>query len=347
MDELGINDVDYEDDVTQEVVEEDSQEESQEESTSDSQPAEEFEDISDSDVVDFLLKSKGISDKSKIKYENDFGEIEEVDWNNLSKKDKLNIINTREAQDTDQLYDDEIALINQIRSSNMSPQEYLQYVAQDSINRYAQNAQDNYSIDQYSDDELYLLDLVQKVGQDNLTEEKALKELEKAKEDKDLFTKKVAAIRDEYKNLEEQQRQQSQQQAQAQYQQQYQQFANTIAQSIDNFGDFSGMNFELTPEDKSELYEFIMGTDSAGVSILGKAFNDPRTLVNAAWFALNSQKIFDDINNYFSEEIKNVRKQSYQQGVEDAQNGKVKTRSQVVTKPKSSKTKQSNLENIW
>ena len=229
----------------------------------------------------------------------------------------------------------------------MSPQEYLHYVAQDSINRYTQNAQNSYSIDQYSDDELYLLDLVQKVGQENLTEDKALKELEKAKEDKDLFTKKVAAIRDEYKNLEESQRQQYQQQAQAQYQAQYQQFANTVAQSIDNFGDFSGMNFELTPEDKQELYEFIMGTDSAGVSILGKAFNDPRTLVNAAWFALNSQKIFDDINNYFSEEIKNVRKQSYQQGVEDAQNGKVKTRSQVVTKPKTSKTKQSNLENIW
>lgn len=344
MDELGINDVDYEDDVTQEV-EEDSQEE-QPSDQSVEQP-EEFEDLSDSDVVDFLLKSKGISDKSKIKYENDFGEIEEVDWNNLSKKDKLNIINTREQQDVDQLYDDEIQLINHIRSSNMSPQEYLQYVAQDSINRYTQNAQNSYSIDQYSDDELYLLDLVQKVGQENLTEDKALKELEKAKEDKDLFTKKVAAIRDEYKNLEESQRQQYQQQAQAQYQQQYQQFANTVAQSIDNFGDFSGMNFELTPEDKQELYEFIMGTDSAGVSILGKAFNDPRTLVNAAWFALNNQKIFDDINNYFSEEIKNVRKQSYQQGVEDAQNGKVKTRSQVVTKPRASKTKQSNLENIW
>ena len=84
------------------------------------------------------------------------------------------------------------------------------------------------------------------------------------------------------------------------------------------------MNFELTPEDKQELYEFIMGTDSAGVSILGKAFNDPRTLVNAAWFALNNQKIFDDINNYFSEEIKNVRKQSYQQGVEDAQKEKLR-----------------------
>lgn len=344
MDELGINDVDYEDDVTQEVEEDSQEEQSPEQSVE--QP-EEFEDLSDSDVVDFLLKSKGISDKSKIKYENDFGEIEEVDWNNLSKKDKLNIINTREQQDVDQLYDDEIQLINHIRSSNMSPQEYLQYVAQDSINRYTQNAQNSYSIDQYSDDELYLLDLVQKVGQENLTEDKALKELEKAKEDKDLFTKKVAAIRDEYKNLEESQRQQYQQQAQAQYQQQYQQFANTVAQSIDNFGDFSGMNFELTPEDKQELYEFIMGTDSAGVSILGKAFNDPRTLVNAAWFALNNQKIFDDINNYFSEEIKNVRKQSYQQGVEDAQNGKVKTRSQVVTKPKTSKTKQSNLENIW
>lgn len=65
--------------------------------------------------------------------------------------------------------------------------------------------------------------------------------------------------------------------------------------------------------------------DEAGTSVLGKAFNDPRILVPAAWFALNGQKVFDEINEYFSNEIKSVSRESYKKGVEDAKAGRVKT----------------------
>jgi hypothetical protein len=40
------------------------------------------------------LKTRGIDDPSKIKFEGDDGGIEERDWNSLSKEEKINILNT-------------------------------------------------------------------------------------------------------------------------------------------------------------------------------------------------------------------------------------------------------------
>jgi len=56
---------------------------------------------------------------SKIKFENDNGEIEEMDWRNLSKQEKINILNTplevpQHENETD-LSDEEINLLNDIR----------------------------------------------------------------------------------------------------------------------------------------------------------------------------------------------------------------------------------------
>ena len=47
--------------------------------------------------------------------------------------------------------------------------------------------------------------------------------------------------------------------------------------------------------------------DAAGTSILGKALNDPKVLVPAAWFALNGKQMIDDITDYFQKEITQVR----------------------------------------
>jgi len=41
-----------------------------------------------------FLKSRGISDIQKIKFEDENGSIEERSWNDLSKEEKLNILNT-------------------------------------------------------------------------------------------------------------------------------------------------------------------------------------------------------------------------------------------------------------
>jgi hypothetical protein len=74
---------------------------------------------------------------------------------------------------TNQLTDDEINLINQIRQSNMSPEEY--------INQFTSSEQvePQYKIDELSDDEVYLLDLESRVGE--LSDEDAIQALTNAK----------------------------------------------------------------------------------------------------------------------------------------------------------------------
>nr|DAH58348.1 MAG TPA: hypothetical protein [Bacteriophage sp.] len=39
------------------------------------------------------MKSRGIEDISKIKYEDDDGEEEEIDWDTLDSSEKLSILN--------------------------------------------------------------------------------------------------------------------------------------------------------------------------------------------------------------------------------------------------------------
>ena len=49
----------------------------------DTQPEEDF--------ITVLLKSKGIEDKSKIKFENEEGDVEELSWDSLSNEERMNI----------------------------------------------------------------------------------------------------------------------------------------------------------------------------------------------------------------------------------------------------------------
>jgi len=135
-----------------------------------------------------LLQLKGIDDRSKIKFENEEGSIEEVDWNTLSNEDKVNILKSDD-QNND-LDDSEIQLINSIRNSGMSPAEYLQYVTNDGINHYIQNNQSNgyqFTVDQYSDEDLFKADFISRMG--DVTEEEAQEALEKAQSNETLFKK--------------------------------------------------------------------------------------------------------------------------------------------------------------
>ena len=80
----------------------------------------------------------------------------------------------------------------------------------------------------------------------------------------------------------------------------------------------------MDQEDKEGLYDFIVGFDEAGNSILGKVMNDPSVLVKMAWFALHGEQMLDDISDYVKQQVTKVRKDSYNKGVEDARAGKVK-----------------------
>lgn len=327
MDE-GIDEFDEIEELTpQEEPEESQQEELQEEPHEEEESSENNQ---EGDFISELLKSRGIEDSTKIKFENDNGEIEEVDWNSLSNEDKLNILNSSEDTSEENLDDSEIELINAIRQSNLTPAEYIQYLQRSSVENYLQNSQQHtYSIDQYSDEELYVMDLINK--SEDITEEEAIEALETAKANDVLFKKQIAAIRNEYRKAEEESIQYSQLQQQQDAQAQYNQFAEQIENSIINFKEFSGCELNMSDEDMQNLYDFVTGYDKAGNNWFSKALRDPESVVQMAWFYLYGEKMIQDMNEYYQKEITNVRKDSFNKGKEAAKKGN----SKVVYKPKS------------
>ena len=88
---------------------------------------------SDEGFISELLRSRGIQDMSKIKFEDEEGEIKEYDWNTLSNSEKLGIIQSSEDTPDTDLDESETELINTIRTSGMTPSEYIEYIKQDGI----------------------------------------------------------------------------------------------------------------------------------------------------------------------------------------------------------------------
>ena len=270
------------------------------------------------DFLTSLLKSRGIEDKSKIKFATEEGDVEEVDWDSLSNEDKLNILSSSENTPENSLDESEIQLINAIRNSGMSPSEYLQFIGNGEVERYIQNSQEpQYEIDEYSDDELFLMDFMSRMGE--VTEDEATEALERAKANEGLFKKQIEAIRNEYKQAEQENQMQAQIEQEQIAQQQYDQFSDQIVDEINNLTEIQGFELNMENDDMQELYDFITGYDAAGNNYLAKALSDPHVLVKTAWLALNGDQMIDDITSYFQKEIASVRKESYKKGVTDTQ----------------------------
>ena len=235
------------------------------------------------DFVTSLLRSRGIEDKSRVKFENEDGNIEEVDWDQLSNEDKLHIINSSNESIEDRLDDSEKRLLSAIRNSGMTPAEYLQYVEQQGVNRYIQNNQENayqYTVDQYDDDELFIADFISRMG--DVTDEEAQEALERAKSNETLFAKQIQAIRNEYKQIEEENIRQAQIEQEQQQSVMFDQFASSVENEINQFNEIQGYDLNMDQQDMQDLYDFITGTDAAGNNYLAKALSDPRILVETA-----------------------------------------------------------------
>ena len=280
------------------------------------------ENINDQIISD-LLKKQGIQDLHKINFEGDDGKINQIDWKDLSNEERLNILSNQEPQqesDND-IDDDEIDLINDIRSKGISPKEYINSIKEEAAKEFINNQQQQpqqYQIDNYSNDELYLLDLKSRIP--DITDEELGHSLEVAKQDENLFTKQMSGIRQEYKRLEDNQN--AIQNAEAQEankerkQEEFNKFSNTIIDNIDKFND-NDLDFELEDQDKQEIANFILGQDQAGVSYLEKALEDPDTLVKMAWFALKGKDALDSINDYYKNQITEIGKTNYNKGLEE------------------------------
>lgn len=278
------------------------------------------------DIDDFttqVLKIRGINDPSKIKFEDMTGAVVERSWDELSREEQLNII-VGDAED-DEISDDEVALINAIRKSGGSVEDYLKSYAEENAPEPVNEPQ--YKINELSDDEVYALDLLEKVGSDNITDEELQQAIDTAKQNEDLYKKTIEGLRQEYIRLQQDREAQQQNEIAARKQAQFEKFATSINSEIQGMNYFMGQELELSQDEKEELSEFMLDLDEDGVSAFGRAMQDPEIFTQAAFWLLNQDKI--------SEELTKQMQETYKRGYEQAKKdlGKTTSTSKFVFKP--------------
>lgn len=286
------------------------------------------------DLTTEVLRLRGISNPDKIKFEDESGAVTERSWDSLTKEEQINILaDQREHQETNNdLAEDEADLINTIRNSGMSVQDYMQ-----TITPQINQPQDTNQFDAMSDEDLYAFDILNKVGNDNITDEELDAALEAAKANETLFKKTVDGLRQQYNRLQEEQKQNIANQQQAAAQQRYQAFANVVNNQIDNFNSFAGQPIQLSNQDKDNLSEFMLALDEDGSSALGKALQDPKLLTKAAFWLLNEQDLIA--------ELQKQQQDAYTRGY-NAGKGDILNKSKFVFKPTKQATSRKD-ESIW
>lgn len=295
-------------------------------------PPVEQEENSEDDLTSEVLKLKGIDDPSKISFEDESGAIVTRSWDSLSREEQINILgDVKETQPVDnQLGEDEINLINNIRNSGMDVKQYLQ-----SLTPQINQPQETDQISNMSDEDLFAFDLINKVGNDNITDEELDKAIEDAKANETLFKKQVDGLRAVYAQKFQEQQANIANQQQAIQQQKYQAFANVVNQQIDNFSNFAGQSVQLSNDDKDILSDFMLTLDDSGTSALGHALQNPEILTKAAFWLLNEDSI--------TAELQKQVQDAYTRGF-NAGKGDVLNKSKLVFKPKTTSKKS---ESVW
>ena len=287
------------------------------------EPTDEF------DLTRELLTRQGISDMNKIKFEDESGAVVEKSWDSLSNNEKLMILSHQEDPDTS-LDDAEIELINQIRESGMTPDQYIQSL------QVSEPPTPTYEVDSMSDDELFCLDLLDKVGADNITDEELQQALENAKANENLYSKQVASLRVYYKGLEEKKQQELEAEKQAEAEQQFNMFANNIVESIRNFNSLEDTPVELSTEEMEDLANYILTRDASGYSEFGRLLNDPVQFTKAAFWMLKGPEILNEMQK----QIKEAYLRGYNETHKTTQTNKVFTKTSTPASKNNNKESQ-------
>ena len=295
------------------------------------------EDEDDDDFTLQVLNLKGISDPSKIKFEDESGAIIERDWNDLSDNERLMILAGTEDPERD-LEEDEILFINQLRENNLTPQQYIQAIqqqaAQQALEEYQQGLQPTYEIDSLSDDELFALDLLEKVGEENITDEELKEALEQAKANETLFAKQIEGLRAAYKNLEDQQRYDAEQAQIQQAEEQYREFSNEVLNEISSFDSLANQEIELSTDDKNDIANYMLTRRDTGVSDFYRDMQNPKTATLAAFWLLRGPEILNEMEN----QIKAAYQRGFNMGKTTTPIGNAPKTPQVVVQPKPAAT---------
>lgn len=247
----------------------------------------------DSQVIADMLAANGIADPSRIKFEDEGGAVTERDWNSLTREEKYGVLSSGKEADSS-LSDDEIQLLNSIRESGRTPDAYINSLKETAAKDAGARS---YEIDGISDDELFVLDALDKYGEDNVSDEQLETLLSNAKSDPELYTKTISALRNEYKRREDDLKLQDQKREDEKSAADFQDFSDTVLNEIEALQRNTSQQLELTVDDMNDLANFILTRDDNGNSEFGKMMNDPKQLVQLAFWALKGDEIMKEISS--------------------------------------------------
>lgn len=293
------------------VVEE--SDEDGENNTIDSEPQESQE--PELDVWHQYLRDLGISDSKAIRFENESGEIETVDFDTLDRETQLTML--KELTDPG-LSEHEIQVVNYLRQNNASFDDVINYFAEQRLQQYLAENPDQvhqkvYSVDEYTNDELYLADLKNKYP--DFSEEELLAELDAAKLNEELFNKKSDIIRQQYKEYEDRQKQE----AEAAEQQRYEALQQNIVNAVLNFKEISidpdpesedWRGLEIEDGDRQNILSYLLDQDQEGKSRLVRDIEDPNELIKLSWYKLYGDETFKHITGYWKGLLKEARQEN-------------------------------------
>lgn len=299
------------------------------------------EPVQTSDMVEELLRSKGYNPEA-IKFENEDGEIETVSFNELSREEQLELLNAEHDNPYEDLdfTESEIEAVEFLRDNNMTLQELAQTIRQQVQEELSGQVEQTYQVDDFSDDELFIVDFKHKYGED-FTDEELIFELEKARENEELFNRKIGKLRSDYKQYEEEAREEQQREAELAQQQEHENYISQmvhVARGINDMHDTA----ELDDNDKNLILSYMFDPGPTGQTQMQKALSDPETMFKVAWYLQYGDETFKEMNKYYKGEIAKYSKQNNAT--------KPKQKPETVIKDNShqhTKRKPESIEDLW
>jgi hypothetical protein len=270
------------------------------------------------DAIRDLLLAKGIKDPNAINYEDDNGNIEKVNFYDLPYEDQLGILQSSDRDVDYDLNNHEVDVVNFLRENNVSFDEAIEYYKRQAIEEYLkENDTTEFTVDTYSDQELFLLDL--KTKYDTLTDDELQLELDKETNHPDLFKKKIDKIREEYKDLEVRAKESEEQAVVDQENEKFEELKGSLINVATSTQEIGGL--DLDDAERNQILSYILQKDVNGNSSLIKDLDDPKTLFNIAWYAVKGPEAFDFVHDYYKKEIERTRKAAYDRGRQEAVSG--------------------------
>lgn len=282
-------------------------------SSSDEVEPTQSEEQDDNNNIDFtteVLRQRGISDPNKIKFADErTGAIVERSWNDLSRQEQINIL-TDQRDPKNELAQEEINLIQAIRQSGMSIDDYFSALQAEAAQAAQDEMEPNYEINNLTDDELYALDLMTKLGTE-VTDEQLEERITAAKSNPELYSKEIQALRTQYQNLENENILRQQQAMQDEMENRYHEFANIVLEEIEGL---SNGDLELSVDDKNDIANFTLTRDEAGLTDFGKILQDPKEFTKAAFWVRKGPELVAVLQEQMQE--------AYRRGFSDASRSK-------------------------